>query len=277
MRAPSFFCSKQTILLTATLAAACIPPGEQGQCTSDEDCNGRGTVCELTSAQCVPIEKDYSSTAEPSPPLSFTDKAIPFFRGRICSAPMQEAQTGSAIPVTFQPCLHPCITPGTYQFYNQYFCNSGSCNAFSVVWVTGSSDNCPADAWGEFDPAMCNYDISANTALGPITINGNAIEAFLNYEIPYLSNLDIANIADYFAKSTDAKEATATDECISTCVGSNSYDSCLFGCYAKDYVDKYPQQSDRTRLFAIDNTKPTPPSNCTDDVSLCECYEVGFE
>ena len=89
--------------------SACIPPGESGQCSSDEDCTGRGTVCELTTSECIPVTKDYSSTAEPSPPLSFSDKAIPFFRGRICSAPNREVQTGSAVPITFQPCLHPCI------------------------------------------------------------------------------------------------------------------------------------------------------------------------
>ena len=85
-----------TLALAGALSA-CIPPGESGQCSSDEDCTGRGTVCELTTSECIPVSKDYSTTAEPSPPLSFSDKAIPFFRGRICSAPDQQVQTGSAV------------------------------------------------------------------------------------------------------------------------------------------------------------------------------------
>ena len=110
------------------------------------------------------------TTAEPSPPVAFQDKAIPFFRGRICSAPMQEVQTGSPIPVTFQPCLHPCISTNEYQFHNQYYCSGGTCDGFSVFWSIGSSENCPADAWGEFDPSMCVYDITSNTSITNISV-----------------------------------------------------------------------------------------------------------
>ncbi|MGB1699123.1 MAG: hypothetical protein ACPHRO_04150, partial [Nannocystaceae bacterium] len=255
---------------------ACIPPGESGQCSSDEDCTGRGTVCELTTSECIPISKDYSTTAEPSPPMSFSDKAIPFFRGRICSAPNQEVQTGSPVPVTFQPCLHPCISTNSYQYHNQYFCTGGSCDAFSVFWAVGSSENCPADAWGEFDPAMCSYNLSSNTNIGPIIIDGVPIDALLSYEIPYLSNLDITKIAEYMGLDTDTKLSTATDECASQCSGSDNLDGCLFGCYAKQIVYTYPRDAARTKLFNVDNTGPIPPANCTDDPAQCECYEIGF-
>lgn len=256
--------------------SACIPPGESGQCSSDEDCTGRGTVCELTTSECIPVTKDYSSTAEPSPPLSFSDKAIPFFRGRICSAPNREVQTGSAVPITFQPCLHPCISTNSYQYHNQYFCNGGSCDGFSVFWAIGSSDNCPEDAWGDFDPAMCSYNLSSDTGIGPITIDGAAIDALLSYEIPYLSNLDISKIAEYMSLDTDSKISTATDQCVQQCGAGDSADGCLFGCYAKDIVYNYPRQADRTKLFNIDNTNPVPPANCSDDPAACECYEIGF-
>ena len=265
-----------TLALLSGALAACIPPGETGQCTVDEDCTARGTVCDTVTSTCIPVDKDYNTTAEPSPPVAFQDKAIPFFRGRICSAPMQEVQTGSAIPVTFQPCLHPCISANEYQFHNQYYCSGGTCDGFSVFWSVGSSENCPADAWGEFDPSMCVYDITSNTSIGPLAINGDPIQGFLSYEIPYLTNLDIAAIAEYKGRSLQDKRATATDACVAQCSSSENEDGCLFGCYAKDFVDKYPQQANRVKYFNIGNSSPVPPANCTDDVAACECYDVGF-
>lgn len=263
-------------VLFGGLMTACIPPGESGQCSVDEDCTARGTVCETVTSTCVPVGVSYDSTAEPSPALSFQDKPIPFFRGRICSAPKQEVQTGSAIPVTFQPCLHPCISTNEFQFHNQYFCSGGSCDAFSLFWSIGSSENCPAEAWGDFDPGECVYSIQSNSAIGPLAINGDPIQGYLSYEIPYLTNLDLAAVAEYMDASLEQKRTIATDACITQCSSSSDEEGCLFSCYAKDFVYKYPQQENRVKYFNISNASPAPPENCTDDVSACECYEVGF-
>ena len=154
-------------LATGLGLAACTPSDDQGQCVDDEDCPGRGLVCQTTLNECEPKEQDYSTTAEPMPSGTFTDKAIPFFRGRVCSAKDQQILAGAPVPVTVQPCIHPCIEPGAHVFQHEWECQASVCQARTVFWVEGDGTDCPAEAWGEFDEALCDYSkVSISSSLG---------------------------------------------------------------------------------------------------------------
>lgn len=234
--------------LAAGLAVgACAPRAEQGGCDEDEPCPGRGQVCELETNDCVAVEHD-ASTVESPAPASFTDKLIAFHRGQIC-LPL-EVQSGGSMPVLLQPCLHPCVAVSSYEFKHTFACRGSRCDALALTWLTASSaaEGCPADAFGSFDAAQCQYDTQIEFKLATETSSG-PISGTMLLEVPFLTNEDAATLA---AERDDAETVEAL-------------------------VQQYPQQPNRIpdgRSISILAGNPAPPQTCRD--GGCPCYPIGF-
>jgi hypothetical protein len=234
--------------LAAGLATGgCSPRAEQGGCDEDDPCLGRGQVCELETNDCVAVELDASAAESPAP-ASFTDKIIAFHRGQIC-LPL-EVQSGGSMPVLLQPCLHPCVEVSSYEFKHAFACRGSRCEAQAFTWITASSapEGCPADAFGSFDAAQCQYDTQIEFELATETSNG-PISGTMLLEVPFMTNEDAATLA------ADPDDVETTEA----------------------LVQQYPQQQDRIpdgRAISILAGNPAPPETCRD--GGCPCYPIGF-
>lgn len=243
---PSFLaCSALGALLSS-----CLPPGESGQCQTDEECTGRGQVCDVENSICIDTEWDASSTENPAP-QSFTNKVIPFFRGQVCTTP--NVRAGSEFPVQMTPCFHPCITVNSFKFKHFFECTGSVCNAWAVLWVVGDGDACPADAFSEFDTGQCNFLDPPIEFTVKTTLDTGPIIGSMAFEIPFLTNVDMASLAP-----------TGTED--------PSVDA------MKARIFQYPQDPSRLvnngmPLSLLDN-HPLPPASCAD--GGCECFNIGY-
>jgi hypothetical protein len=223
------------------------PQGESGQCTVDADCLGRAQVCDAFNAVCIDEEVDLSSTESPAP-SSFTDKAVPFFRGEVCTA--HDVQSGERIPVSINPCLHPCINRGSHHFKHFFNCLGSSCEAYAIMWVKGSSieEGCPADAFGRFPESECVYGDPINLGIST-ALDSGPISGTMELEVPFLSNDDIA-LVDGGADGNEEIRAL---------------------------IEQYPQEPGRLvggRAISILPGNPAPPESCDD--GGCSCFSIGF-
>lgn len=244
------------VLTNGTRACACAglglflsacPQGDPGQCSVDADCLGRAQVCDTFNSICVDEEVDLSSTEFPAP-MSFTDKAIPFFRGEVCTT--HEVESGQRIPVSVNPCLHPCIDRGSHHFKHFFNCLGSNCEAYVVMWITGSSDDagCPEDAFGQFDQSQCVYGDPIHLGIST-ELDSGPISGTMQLEVPYLSNEDIEIIAG----------------------GRDSNDD------MRMLIEQYPQEPGRVvggRNISILPGNPAPPESCED--GGCSCASIGF-
>ncbi|MEX1365797.1 MAG: hypothetical protein AB1Z98_21900 [Nannocystaceae bacterium] len=225
-------------------ASACGPQTDLSPCDDDRPCSGRAQVCDLETLECVAADVDTSATLNPAP-ASFTDAVIPFFRGEVCLP--HEVQSGAALPVLMRPCLHPCITASSYEFRHTFTCVGSRCEALALMWVVGSGDACPADAFGQFDAGQCQYATDVEMTIATETSNG-PISGTMEIEIPFLSNDDIAVIA-----------AGTSDDAI------------------RQLVQQYPEDEGRIpdgRAVSLLAGNPAPPASCRD--GACSCYSIGF-
>lgn len=234
-------------LLAGLWVGACAPRAESGGCDEDLPCTARGQVCDLETNDCVAAEVDTSAAESPAP-ASFTDKVIAFHRGEVC-LPL-EVKSGERMPLLMRPCLHPCVTVGSYQFKHSFECRGSHCDAQAFMWVTGSSaaEGCPADAFAAFDPALCQYGTEVELQLATETSSG-PISGDMLLELPFLTNEDAAMLA------ADPDDAETTER----------------------LVQQYPQQQNRIpdgRAISILPGNPVPPATCVD--GGCSCYPIGF-
>jgi hypothetical protein len=223
-------------------------------------------------------DADYTRTDDDNPAASFDGKPIPFFRGRVCTAMGAKVQAGTAIPLTFHPCLHPCMAGGNNYFQHQWSCLSGLCSAMSVFYTTGSGQDCPADAWGQFPKDQCVYDVEMSSKLGPVELDGTPVEGVLRLEIPFLTNSDLLRIVDYKNMSLGQQEGGASPECVDTCDGKAGDDKsvCLENCLIKELAYQYIETEERVIPFEMAGDYPTPPDTCEGDNPECECFDIGF-
>lgn len=233
--------------LFACLLSACFPPGASGQCEVDEDCTGRGQVCDTVDSVC--IDRDFDPTTTESPAAStFSGKPVPFFRGKVCTVP--EVASGEKIPVHVSPCLHPCLSVQSYSFKHFFECVGSSCSAWIVAWVVADGQNCPADAFSEFAASQCAYPTEMNLAIDT-NLESGPIAGNMTLEMPFLTNADMAALVASGSVSVDA---------------------------AKERIFQYPQDSNRLvppgGLIRITQGGPVPPADCTG--GNCPCYDVGF-
>lgn len=263
---------------TTAVIGACTPPASSGNCVVDSDCPGRGQFCEEVTNVCMDSDADYTRTDDDNPQASFDDKPIPFFRGRVCTAPGAKVQAGTAIPLTFQPCLHPCITGGNNFFQHQWSCLSGICSAMSVFYTLGSGMDCPAEAWGQFPKDQCDYSVEMSSKLGPVELDGNPVTGTLKLEIPFLTNSDLSRIVAYKNLSLGQQEGEASPECGNTCSGKagDAKSVCLENCLIKELAYQYIETDERVIPFNMSSDNPIPPETCEANNPECECFEIGF-
>ncbi|MEM7158836.1 MAG: hypothetical protein AAF799_38700 [Myxococcota bacterium] len=214
-------------------------------CDENRPCATRGQVCDLDALECIDADLDTSSTENPAAG-TFTDKVIPFFRGEVCVP--AESQSGAPLPVLMRPCLHPCITPASFEFRHTFSCIGSRCEALALTWINGNSNSaCPADAFGQFDQAQCQYGTEVEFTIGTTTSNG-PIRGSMEIEVPFLTNADM-----------DAIVASPDDATL------------------KSRVEQYPQDGGRLvgpQPVSLLEENAAPPSSCAG--GACPCYPIGF-
>ena len=227
--------------------AACAPSGDAG-CSTDADCPGRGEVCDLATALCVPEDIATDNSIDPAPE-EFTGLVVPFFRGRACTT--HEVMSGSDIPLTLEPCFHPCVVPQSFQFKHVFSCVGSSCDAFATMWVVADSADggCPSDAFGRFDESMCVYDTPVEFGISTTSDSG-PISGSMRLEIPFLTGDDAEQIA-----------------------GASNNQS-LF----EMLVNQYPSDNNRVpggESISVLPGNEEPPEDCNGSEN-CDCFDVGF-
>lgn len=234
-------------LLMGPWAGACAPRAEDGGCSEDDPCRGRGEVCELETNECVVAEVDTTTVEHPAP-ASFTNKVITFHRGEACLP--HEVKSGEPMPLRLRPCLHPCVTVGSYEYKHSFTCRGSHCEAEAFMWMTAASaaEGCPADAFASFDASLCRYDTEVELTLATRTSDG-PISGDMLLELPFLTN------ADATALAADPDDSEAVEM----------------------LVQQYPQQQNRIpagRAISLLPGNAAPPATCAD--GACPCHPIGF-
>lgn len=246
MMASRFIVGTGSILCAALLS--CAPRVDKGECSLSSPCP-RGQSCDVDNALCLALDLPTDATEDPATP-TFSDRAVPFFRGEVCT--VHETKAGEAFPVSLNPCLHPCLATNMFQFKHSWNCVGSSCDAYGLMWVMASSiATCPEDAFGAFDRSLCEYPNPVEFTINPVYADGRAIEGTMRLEIPFLSNGDLAEIA---ASPDDSDLIDAK-------------------------IRQYPEDNGRVvggRNISILNGHPSPPASCGDQGENCECFELGF-
>ena len=215
-------------------------------CMSDDDCP-EGERCEQATGLCVPPLPTPDATRDPAPP-DFTDEVIPFFRGQVCM--VHEVQSGAEFSVYVNPCLHPCIGASEVEYRHAVECAADGCDAYIVMWVTGSSlDACPENAFGRFAAADCSY-MTPVEVMVDASLDGAPFIGGLRLELPYVSNEDAAMIA------ADPEDAILRQQ--------------IIGKHVRD-DNRVPDMRD----VDLQPGHPAPPPTCSLP-DACPCYEVGF-
>lgn len=234
----------------ASALASCAPVA-QGGCDLDEQC-GRGQMCDQDTNECVDKDIDTTSTESPAP-ATFSSKQVPFHRGKVCT--VTEVKAGGDIPVTINPCYHPCLDKGAFKHKHYYECLGSRCNAWAVMFVEAKNTptTCPTDAFGQFDMAECSWGPPVELKIGT-TIDSGPVTGTMHLEIPFLTNADTAEIATHF-DDTD---------------------------FIQSKIDQYPPQDNRWvggMDIAMNASAAEPPASCnesTDGMGTCKCFDVGF-
>ncbi len=196
----------------------------------------------------------YPDDTASSTPAEFTDVRLPFFRGQICT--VDRVPPGADIPMTFRPCVHPCMTPGTHHRLRYDNCVAGACDGWFILWFdTTSGTGCPADAYARFDATQCVYAPVVNDGFLAQTEGGNDVTAgTLMGIVPYMSNADIIEVDDYDVTMGGVRGLLDIVEAkTSACVPTD----------------------DRVFNWTIDAHAPAPPADCETDPA-CTCRDVGF-
>ncbi|MBL4684624.1 MAG: hypothetical protein JKY37_08560 [Nannocystaceae bacterium] len=117
------------------------------------------------------------------------------------------------------------------------------------MWVVADSlGTCPADAFGQFDPGRCVYEVQAIGVLDTAFDSG-PLEATIRLEVPFLSNEDVT-VLESMPPSAELFEAK---------------------------VQQYPHDPERVpggRAIEVRPQHRDPSLACEGDG--CPCYEVGF-
>lgn len=246
-------------LLTAALglcvgisagSVACAPVA-QGGCDRDEQC-GRGQMCDPDLNECVDKVIDTSSTESPAP-ATFTNKQVPFHRGKVCT--VSEVKSGENIPVSLNPCYHPCLDKGAFKHKHYYECLGSRCNAWAVMYIDAGSTptTCPTDAFGQFDSAECSWGPLVELSIAT-TIDSGPVTGTMHVEVPFLTNADTTEIA------------------------ANFEDTALI----QSKIDQYPADDARVpggMDIKMSPSSAMPPASCTEATAGtggCQCYDIGF-
>jgi len=238
-------CAVRSVAFSGLLAwvGACAPAADPGECGVDEDCD-RGQMCEVAVAECVDIPIDTTSTGTATP--TFTDQVVAFHRGRVCFA--DKVQSGQKVPITLDPCFHPCLTRTSFHHKNYYSCLGSSCDAWAMMYIVASGDACPADAFGSFDRTMCSFTSPVELGIGSTIGENDPVQGTMTLEIPFLTNEDVQVI---HAAGGDIE-------------------------LTQQKIEQYPSLPGRIAGdISLLSSNPAPPEMCN-GAENCTCVEIGF-
>jgi len=236
------------VLAAGSLALGCSPAVESGECAAGTPCP-RGNECNVAEAICVPLDLPTNATESPAE-ASFTNKAVPFFRGRVCT--VSETRAGEPFPVFVDPCLHPCLDVNRFEFKHSWTCSGSDCEAWAVMWVNADAASaCPEDAFGNFPAGQCEYGTPVEFTINPVFDDGTVIQGSMELEIPFLSNADAEAIAASGGSQAKIEERIA----------------------------QYPEDASRfvgAGPISILDAHAPPPVTCGENGGGCECFNVGL-
>ena len=179
--------------------------GPPATCDGPEDCTGEGQG-ELTTF------------------------VLPFFRGEVCTA--DTLRPGDMLPISWNPCVHPCIDPQKYGWRYLVRCDGGvGCEiAFIQYYREATGSNCPSDVFAKFNPEGCKY-------IGPHIGLSEGLKSFGYPDdqlvVPFLTNDDATAIS----------------------MGEPSAEV-----WAR--IDGHTQSADRYFPLSVSDQNPAPPEKC---------------
>src|SRR5690606_1129256 len=193
--------------------------GPPATCEGPEDCTGEGS----------------------GDPSTFV---LPSFRGEGCTA--DQLRPGDMLPVSWSPCVHPCVDPNKTGWRYLVRCVGGmGCEiAFLQYYRETTGSNCPADVFAKFNEDGCKY-------LGP---HGGLSEALASFGypqdrllIPFLTN-DDATAISMLEPAADVWKR----------------------------IDGHDQADDRYIPLSVSEDNPAAPTECGPGVPGCTCKQIGF-
>lgn len=227
----------------AVSMGACEPPSSASECSTTVPCE-RGEECNLVTLSCEPTEATNDQTAEHAGG-NFSERKLPFFRGKVCVA--TKVAAGDPIPVSIEPCIHPCVSATLFQFYSRYSCDGSTCRAAEIAWLDDAvGTDCPADVFGRFPKSECTYPFRIEGKQSPISPSGSNYTGLVPVEVPFLTNEDVERVAQMDMSTSE-----------------------FFG-----LIDSYAPDSDRIFQVNIAGDNPTAPESCAEPG--CTCRDVGF-
>jgi hypothetical protein len=240
----------RSIACAIVWVGGCAPVADHGGCSEDADCDDeRGQVCDVEASECIDKVVDTTTTGTATPTL--TGVPMAFHRGTVCYA--DAVQAGSPIPVSFTPCLNPCLEPMEHFHSNYYSCIGASCDAWAFVYFLVDGVGCPPDAFGSFDRTMCDVTTTVHLDDGIATTIGpeddkQPVQGTMTLDVPFLTNEDVQAI--HAAKGDIDLMNTK--------------------------IAQYPMQDNRL-VGKVDMKagNPAPPAMC-DGATNCVCKDIGF-
>ncbi|MDC0723385.1 hypothetical protein POL25_41275 [Nannocystis sp. bb15-2] len=169
---------------------------------------------------------------------------LPFFRGEVCYA--DKLRPGDGLPISWNPCVHPCIDPKKTGWRYLVRCSGGvGCEiAFLQYYREATGSNCPSDVFAKFDQAGCKY-------IGPHYGLSEGLKSFGYPDdklvVPFITNAD--------ATAVNALEPSAD---------------------VWTRIDGHAQSPDRYIPLSVSADNPAPPTQCGPDVAGCTCKQIGF-
>lgn len=193
--------------------------GPPATCDAPDDCTGMG-------------EGDLSTFV------------LPFFRGEVCYA--DKLRPGDGLPISWNPCVHPCIDPQKSGWRYLVRCSGGvGCEiAFLQYYREATGTDCPSDVFAKFNQTGCKY-------LGPHYGLSEGLKSFGYPDdkllVPFITNED--------ATAVNALEPAAD---------------------VWTRIDGHTQSPDRYIPLSVSADNPAPPTQCGPGVPGCTCKEIGF-
>lgn len=169
---------------------------------------------------------------------------LPFFRGEVCYA--DKLRPGDGLPISWNPCVHPCIDPKKTGWRYLVRCEGGvGCEiAFMQYYREATGSGCPSDVFAKFNQAGCKY-------IGPHYGLSEGLKSFGYPDdkllVPFITNED--------ATAVNALEPAAE---------------------VWTRIDGHTQSADRYIPLSVSADNPAPPTQCGPGVPGCTCKEIGF-
>lgn len=231
---------------TGATGTTMTPTGE-GTAAGTEGGTGTGGVLTTTEPPTTGDEPVVCDTPEGCTGMGEGDLealTLPFFRGRVCVS--DTVQPGAALAVSVSTCVHPCLKFAGFKQKWVYRCEDAGCEVGLVFYhpdTTGTA--CPADVFGEFDPALCNF-----------------VEPPIQLDITPPETTGAASLLMAFMTNDDVAAILGGDD---------------EGMSVWSRIDTHAQAPERRLALDFAAENPEAPADCGEGVAGCLCADIGLE